>query len=379
MVATIARNDTSLIGLWWWTVDRGTLFAVMMLMCFGVLLSFAASPSVASTIGLSSFYFVLHHLVYLIPTVFLIISVSLLSPKAIKRLALFLFLGSAVLMILTMFMGAEIKGAKRWLSLGLFSIQPSEFIKPAFAVMSAWMFTEKQIDPEVPGTLIAFILYAITTVLLILQPDLGMVVLTTMVWFTQFFLAGLPILWIMGAGVAGFFGLAASYFFLPHVTRRIDQFLDPSSGDRFSENYQVSQSLEAFMNGGFLGQGPGEGVVKKTLPDAHADFVFAVAGEEFGLVVCLLIAGLFVAIILRSLARSVRSENYFILLAVTGLVVQFGLQAMINIASTINLIPTKGMTLPFVSYGGSSMLALAITMGMILALTRRRVDGHNHW
>ncbi len=379
MITAIDRTDTSLIGKWWWTVDRWNLFAILLLMGMGVLMSFAASPSVADHLGVGSFYFVTRHFIYTIPMLLVMVGVSLLSPQWVRRLALALFFVSLILLIITLFAGVEIKGAQRWLSFAGFSIQPSEFMKPAFAVLCAWMFAEKQNNSDVPGTLISFILYILVAGILILQPDLGIVVLISLVWFTQFFLAGLPIIWIVIAMIGGTLGLVSSYFFLPHVARRVDQFLDPSGGDRFSESYQISQSLEALTNGGFLGQGPGEGVVKKSLPDAHADFVFAVAGEEFGIIFCLILSGVFVTIVLRSLSQVLRETNFFILLAVTGLVIEFGLQAMINIASTINLIPTKGMTLPFISYGGSSMLALSITMGMILALTRRRVDGSGIW
>src|SRR5579863_6300657 len=207
--------------------------------------------------------------------------------------------------------------------------------------------------------------------MLIKQPDFGMAVVVAAVWFAQFVLAGLRLYWAAAGALAGLGGLAGAYVWLPHVTSRVNRFLDPAAG----ENYQVNRSLEAFANGGLWGRGPGEGLVKDHLPDAHADFVFAVAGEEFGLIVCLVIVGVFAFIVLRGFSRLLQEGNLFVLLAATGLLIQFGLQAVINMASTLHLIPTKGMTLPFLSYGGSSMLALALGMGMLLALTRRRLGG----
>src|SRR5437667_272701 len=191
------------------------------------------------------------------------------------------------------------------------------------------------------------------------------------VWFAQFFMAGMRLYWVAAGALAGLGGLVGAYMYLPHVRVRVDHFLDPSTGD----SYQVNRSIEAFANGGLWGRGPGEGTVKDVLPDAHADFVFAVAGEEFGLVVCVLIVGVFAFIVLRGFSRLLQEGNLFVLLSATGLLIQFGLQAVINMASSLHLIPTKGMTLPFLSYGGSSMLALALGMGMMLALTRRRLGG----
>jgi len=207
--------------------------------------------------------------------------------------------------------------------------------------------------------------------MLVKQPDLGMAVVVAVVWFAQFFMAGLRLYWVAIGTLAGLGGGVGAYFWLPHVTSRINRFLDPAAGD----SYQVNRSIEAFANGGLWGRGPGEGTVKDVLPDAHADFVFAVAGEEFGLVVCVLIVAIFAFIVLRGFSRLLQEGNLFVLLSATGLLIQFGLQAVINMASSLHLIPTKGMTLPFLSYGGSSMLALALGMGMMLALTRRRLGG----
>lgn len=373
---TLDRTNTSLIGQWWWTVDRWTFAAIMTLILLGVFLILAASPAVAEQHHWSPFYFVKKHLIFLFPTIIILVGVSLLSLKEIKSLAVLIFAMSVIGLLLTFLMGTEIKGATRWLEVFGISLQPSEFAKPSFAVACAWLFSKQQSDPSFPGNLFAMCLFVGLISLLLLQPDLGMTVLVTVMWFSQFFLAGLPLFWIFlacGGGIAALFG---AYFFFPHVSRRVDHFLSPVDGDKFGDRYQVNQSLEAFMNGRFLGQGPGEGTVKKYLPDAHADFIFAVAGEEFGMVLCVLLVGLFAFILLRSFSRLLDETNLFVVLAVTGLAVQFGLQAIINMASTLSLMPTKGMTLPFISYGGSSMIAQALGMGFVLALTRKRLADH---
>ena len=299
----------------------------------------------------------------------LLIGISLMTPRGCRRFATLGLLASTVLLGMTLLFGPEIKGATRWLNVGGFSLQPSEFIKPFFAVFAAWMFAVDQTDQGLPGTRVAMAAWAILVGFLLLQPDLGQAFVVTAVWGLQFFLAGLPLLWVGALGLCGLLGLVGAYFFLPHVTARIDSFLDPAAGDR----YQVDRSIEAFMNGGLFGRGPGEGTVKAQLPDAHSDFIFAVAGEELGLLACLIILGLFAFVVLRGLARLLQESSLFVLLAATGLLAQFGLQAVINMASALHLMPTKGMTLPFISYGGSSLMALAIGMGMLLALTRRRV------
>lgn len=363
-----ARTDTSVIGRWWWTVDRWTLAAVMSLIGFGMVLIFAASPAVAERIGLDSFYFVRHQLAYLLPAIAVIFCVSLLGPRDVRRLGVIVFLAMMALMVLTLVVGIEIKGARRWINLAGVSLQPSELVKPSFAVVSAWMISAGRLNERVPGRLIAVGLYLSTIALLLLQPDMGMVVLVSVIFGAQLFMAGMPLLLAGALAVLGLAGLVGAYYAFPHVASRIDRFLDPSSGDSF----QINRGLEAFMNGGLFGRGPGEGTVKEVLPDAHADFIFAVAGEELGLVACLAIVALFAAVVLRGLSRMLQESNLFIVIAVTGLLVQFGLQAIIHMASTLHLMPTKGMTLPLISYGGSSMLGIALCMGMVLALTRRR-------
>lgn len=374
----LSRADTSPLGRWWWTVDRWALMGIVLLMGLGFFLTMAASPAVATHLKLDSFYFVKRHAFFVVLVFGMLVGVSLLSVHNVRRLCLVLYVGCLLLLLATPFLGVEIKGAKRWLSLGGFSLQPSEFVKPVLTVLVAWMLSESQRDATFPGRTAALVMYALVVGLLLLQPDMGMIILITGVTFVQFFLAGLPLAWVAVATALGSAGLVGSYFLFSHVRGRVDRFLDPSSGDKFTDRYQITQSLEAFVNGGLWGRGPGEGTVKAHLPDAHADFIFAVAGEEFGFILCAIIVCLFAFVVLRSLARIFYDDYLFAVLAVAGLILQFGLQALINMASTLNLIPTKGMTLPFVSYGGSSMMATALTMGFVLALTRRRLEVQKH-
>jgi cell division protein FtsW len=366
-----ARIDQSPVARWWWTVDRWTLAALGTLIGFGVVLSLAASPPVAERIGYDGLHFVRRHLAMLPLAVGVMFAVSLQPPRTIRRIAAIGFAVSVVLLALTFVSGVEIKGARRWINLPGLSLQPSEFVKPTFAVVAAWLFTEQKLRPRFPGNLICTALFIGVVGMLIKQPDIGMAAVVAAVWFSQFFMAGLRLYWVVAGVLAGLAGLVGAYVYLPHVKVRVDHFIDPLAGD----SYQVNRSIEAFANGGLWGRGPGEGTVKDVLPDAHADFVFAVAGEEFGLVVCLIVVGLFAFIVLRGFSRMSQEGSLFVLLAATGLLVQFGLQAVINMASSLHLIPTKGMTLPFLSYGGSSMLALGLGMGMTLALTRRRLGG----
>jgi len=372
---TFARTDTSVLGRWWWTVDRWVFTAFCILLLLGFLLNIAASPAVADRINIDSYYFVKRHALYLIPVIVVMIGISLLSPQQIRRGSLVVYASVLVLMLLTLVMGSEIKGAKRWVSMAGFSIQPSEFLKPVLVVMTAWMLAEKKRDETFPGYSLALILYFIPLSLLLLQPDMGMAILMTSVLFVQFFLSGVKVRYIVTFIGTSAVALVGAYFMFSHVSSRVNRFLFSDGGDRYGVGYQINQSLEAFMTGGLFGQGPGEGVVKNHLPDAHADFVLAVAAEEFGLILCLIIVGLFAFIVLRMIYRIFYENNIFIMLAVSGLVIEIALHALINMASNLNLIPTKGMTLPFISFGGSSMVAIGMGAGIILALTKRRVRG----
>jgi cell division protein FtsW len=368
-MSSFTRTDTSVLGRWWWTVDRWTLIALVILMALGGVLMLAASPAAADRIGMASFQLAQRQLALLPFALMLVVGTSLLSPRGVRRCCVIGLLCTLVLLVLTLLAGTEIKGASRWLNIAGFSLQPSEFIKPFFAVTVAWFLAMSKNEAEFPGLPIALAIWMTIVGLLLLQPDLGQSVLVTAIGGVQLFLAGLPMLWVGLLAASGIVSLFGAYYALPHVTARIDGFLDPSSGDR----YQVNRSMEAFMNGGIFGRGPGEGTVKASLPDAHSDFIFAVAGEEMGLIACLVIVSLFAFVVLRGFTHLLRENNLFVILACSGLLTQFGLQALINMASALHLIPTKGMTLPFISYGGSSLLALAMGMGMVLALTRRRV------
>jgi cell division protein FtsW len=375
MSAVFSRTSNTALGRWWWTVDRWTLVALGLLIGIGALLVTAASPSVAERIHLPTFYFVIHQAVMLAPTLALLVGVSLLSPRGVRRLAFGLFVVAFLLTGLTLVAGTEIKGATRWVSLGPVSLQPSEFLKPAFAVVSAWLFARHHAAVAAgrffPGYTLAIVTFLAVVAVLMLQPDFGMTFVCTAVWFAEFFLAGLPIVFVLALAVLGVGMLVGAYFVFPHVASRIDRFLDPTTGDA----YQVNQSIDAFIHGGLTGTGPGQGTVKLRLPDAHADFIFAVAGEELGLAATLFIVALFGFIVVRGLARALKDHDLFVVLAVGGLFTQFGLQAVIHMGSSLHLLPAKGMTLPFVSYGGSSMLALGIGTGMALALTRVRFPG----
>lgn len=365
----VSRADRSRFAEWLWTIDHYLLASFVFLMVGGVVLSFAASPPVAERIGVDTFFFVKRQALFLLPALAILLAGSLLSPRQVRRVALAVFIVSVILMVATLFIGFEAKGARRWIYLAGFSVQPSEFLKPAFVILVAFLLSESGRRREVPGVLFAMLLYAICAALLIAQPDFGQTLLIGAVWAGLFFLNGLSWFLIAGLGVVGVGGLFAAYFFLPHVTNRVDRFLDPGSGD----TYQIDTAKDSFLAGGWFGRGPGEGTVKRILPDSHTDFIFAVVGEEFGVIVCLLLVAVFAFIVIRGLNHASKDQDAFGRLATAGLVVLFGLQATINLSVNLNLIPSKGMTLPFISYGGSSLLSSAMTAGAILALTRRRL------
>jgi cell division protein FtsW len=363
----LSRADNSLLGRWWWSVDRWTLGAIGALIGFGYIMMLAASPAVAERIGSSRETFILKQVVFLAFAGMIVILVSMLSPRDIKRLAIVGCIIALGLTAATMVIGMEIKGARRWISLPGMSVQPSEFLKPCFAVTAAWLLSEGKKSPRFPGMLLACAVCGLILMLLKSQPDIGMLAVVTVVFLAQLYINGLP-LFLVGAALALMGGGAfMAYTFLPHVRVRFDGYWK-GEGD----HYQINTALEAFGNGGFIGRGAGEGRVKDILPDAHADFVYAVAGEEFGMLICVVILAIFAFIVMRGLLRLLREQDLFIVLSCTGLVTGFGLQAFVNMASTLGLIPTKGMTLPFISYGGSSVIAVALGMGMLLALTRRR-------
>jgi cell division protein FtsW len=364
-----SRLDKSPVATWWWTIDRWFLAAFLSLMGLGIVLSFAASPAVAERIGLDSFHFATRQIIFTVPALGVMLAVSFLESRQIRRMALAMLCIMLVLMVVVLYIGVEVKGARRWVSLAGLSIQPSEFLKPAFVIVCAWLFAEHKRQPDIPGNLFAMLLLALVISLLVAQPDLGQTMLVLGTWGVMFFMAGLPWMWIIALGAAGVGGVFAAYTVFPHVAGRIDRFMT-GEGDTF----QVDMGREALINGGWFGVGPGEGTIKRVIPDSHADFVFSVAGEEFGLIMCFFIMSIFAFIVLRGLSTALKEQDDFTRYAVGGLVTVFGLQSVINMAVNLQLMPAKGMTLPFISYGGSSQIAIAISMGMVLALTRRRPE-----
>src|SRR6202163_4879386 len=364
----LSREQRNPLSEWWWTVDRLLLAAIIALMLGGIILSLAASPPVATRIGLDPFHFFNRHVFFLLPSFMVLIAVSFLSPRLIRRSALIVFALSIALIVATLLVGPEVKGSRRWITLIGVNIQASESAKPAFVVMAAWLFAESTKRPEMPATSMALTLLLTLVALLVMEPDFGQTMLILMVWGTLFFIAGMRMIWVAGlAGAAGA-GLFGAYMFVPHVAGRIKRFMNPASGDTF----QVDTAMEAFYNGGWFGLGPGEGIAKRSLPDSHTDFVFAVAAEEFGIILCLVLLALFAFIVIRALSRAYATEDMFSRFAASGLAILFGVQAAINMSVNLHLIPAMGMTLPFISYGGSSMISLAYGMGMLLALTREQ-------
>ncbi len=368
------RTNTGRIGQWWWTIDRLLLVCFLSLMIISAVMVTAASPPVARRVGFDAYHFVTRQYVFLVLSFLTMIAVSLLEIRTIRRFATLGLAASLAVMLLLPLIGTDSKGAKRWLDIGFITLQPSEFMKPCFSIVVAWIFSEQRRMVGFPGYKISCSLFVICAALLLIQPDVGMTMTLTMIFGVQLFMSGISVLWVGALGGLGLSALFGAYMLFPHVADRINGFMDPSTVD----NYQVSKSLEAFSAGGLTGTGPGEGQVKWQLPDAHTDFIYAVIGEEFGMLVALMTAGLFALVIMRGLYRASKSPDMFIMLAMSGLVAQFGLQAFINMGVAVHLLPAKGMTLPFLSYGGSSLLAMAVTAGAILGLSRRRYGSLPH-
>ncbi|MBN9262896.1 MAG: cell division protein FtsW, partial [Hyphomicrobium sp.] len=360
----LARDDRSLVSEWWFSVDRALLIAVLALIGVGIVLSLAASPAVATRKGLPTFYFVERHLVFAMAGIVLMLLASLLDPRGVLTLAVVLLGVGLVLMVAAVLYGPEVNGARRWVRFGGFSLQPSELLKPAFAVVVAWLFAEERARPGISMVLIAVGLYIVAAGLLLRQPDVGQWMLLTLVFGALFFISGQPIAWALAFGGIGVGGVTAAYFAFPHVRGRVARFLDPASGDTF----QTDRAIQSFAEGGFFGRGPGEGTIKSVLPDAHTDFIFAVVAEEYGAFACLLLIALFAFVVGRALMRYRHRRDPFTHLAVNGLALLIALQASINMAVNVGLVPAKGMTLPFISAGGSSMIAASLTVGMLLAL-----------
>jgi cell division protein FtsW len=369
-----ARSDRSRFGVWWWTMDRWLLGVVAALIGMGVLTAFATSPAAAARMNISDpFHFAVRQCIFAAGGTVILIATSLLDVRGVRRASFFIWLVAIAIMIALPFFGHNAKGATRWLEFAGFSLQPSEFMKPALIVLIAWMFAEGQKGEGVPGVSIAFCLYFLSIGLLLIQPDVGQTVLITVAFGAAFWMAGVPLSWVMGLGAAALAGLSSTYFLFPHVASRVDRFLSPDKAD----THQVDRAAEAIAAGGLWGRGPGEGVMKRHVPDLHTDFAYSVIAEEFGLIVSLILISLFAFLVIRGLYKSMKLSDPFQQVAAAGLFVLVGEQVFINVAVNLNLIPTKGMTLPFISYGGSSMLAMGLTLGMALALTRRRPGAYS--
>ena len=380
----LSRADRTPLGLWFWEIDRVLLLLVSMLIAIGLVAVAAASPVAAqklstTTASLDPLYYFYRQLMWVIVGVPVMLAISMLPKAQARRFAIYGTLTFLALLFLVPLIGASVNGAQRWIGSGMFRLQPSEFLKPFFAVALAWVLSLRLHDQTLPVVPLSFVLTGVIAVLLMGQPDLGQTIIFAATWFVLVLVAGLSMRIMAGLGVAGFVGLVLAYFFYPVAQQRINIWLF-AEGDSF----QVDKAHATLTAGGLIGTGPGAGLAKFQLPEAHTDYIFSVIGEEFGIIACIAIAVLYLAIIVRVLVRLLDEEDSFLILAVCGLVAQFGGQAVINMAVNTQLFPSKGMTLPFISYGGSSMLALSIGMGLLLSLTRRnpyaaRVSMTRNW
>ncbi|HFC04237.1 MAG TPA: cell division protein FtsW, partial [Rhizobiales bacterium] len=348
----ISRTDRGLLARWWFTVDLPLMFAVFLLMAIGVLFSLAGSPAVADRLGLSHFHFFIRQLIFTAPAILIIVGISFLDVRTVRRVALYGFVIAIILMVAALVFGTEVKGSRRWLDLGIINFQPSELVKPTFIVVASWFLAEGRRKPDMPGRLLAWGSFGLVVGLLVLQPDFGQTVLVCLVWAVLLLIYGIAWKYVVGLiGLAGA-GAVMAYLSFKHVASRVDRFLSPEAGD----NFQVDTAMRAFENGALFGTGPGGGTAKRTLPDAHTDFIFAVVGEEFGFIAAVVLIALIAFITLRVLKFAMNEGDSFVVLATSGLVSVFSFQAIINMAVNVSLLPAKGMTLPFISYGGSSLL-----------------------
>lgn len=364
-----SRLDRSYLAQWWWSIDRVTFLLVCAIMVTGLALVSAAGPTAASRKGIADLlHFPVRQMIFFAPAVLALVATSMLSALQARRAGVLLFATSILMMVFVLIAGGEINGAKRWISIASFTVQPSEFAKPGFIIAAAWMLAEGVRRPGFPGAQIAMALYVVAAGVLLMQPDYGQALLLTAIWALMFFVAGWSWLWIVSLGFVGVGAISAGYMWSPHVSKRIDAFLNPAA----TESYQVDKSLQAFQNGGLFGRSPEAPPVKPQLPDAHTDFIFAVAVEDFGLLFALALMGLLAALVIRLTERAARQESLFAQCAVAGLAAMVAFQSLINIGVSVRALPAKGMTLPFISYGGSSLIAMALSLGLALALTRRQ-------
>ena len=353
------------------SLDRGLLYSAFILILYGIFLIFAAGPGVAERTHRDTFYFIDRQLIFLVPAVFVLFATALFDFKLVRRISGLVLIGSLICMVYVVLFGTEIQGAKRWIYLLGVGLQPSEFVKPAFAVICAWLLATGRLIKQMPGYSSAIVLYIIIAGLLLLQPDIGMFITVSGIFAVELFLSGIPmtVVVILGGLFTGALGMA--YFLFDHVHERVNRFLNPENG----EAYQVAKSLETLKNAGWFGKGPGEGIVKYELPDAHTDFIVAVSAEEFGFILTVFLIAVFAFVVLRGFYLMRHENNYFCQIAVGGLLTQIAIQAIVNMGSTLNMLPTKGMTLPFISYGGSSLVSVGFAFGIILCLTKRHTLG----
>ena len=366
-----SRAEKTPLAEWWWSIDRELLGSLILLMTCGMVLSFAASPPVAERLGLNEWHFVIRHAMFCVPAVIVMIATSFLNHRQARIWALGTLVVSMALLWATLKFGTEVKGARRWMSFAGNSIQPSEFVKPAFAVLGAWLFSESMVLKNVPGKIMATLIMVAIVGGLLLQPDIGQTALILATWAGLLFLSGIS--WWLIIGLAGGAGglLFSAYVVFPHFSKRVDTFLNPDGG---GNTYQIDRALQSLLEGGWFGRGPGASIAKKLIPDAHADYVFSAAAGEFGILFCMVLVGLICFIVIRAMMGAQRQTSLFARLAASTLAIQFAMQSGINLAVNLNMIPPKGMTLPFVSYGGTSMIAIAFGMGLMLALTRSKPE-----
>jgi cell division protein FtsW len=363
----LTKNSHPLM-LWWKSLDKIALFSFVIIALTGLVVLSSASAGMAPRLDVTTMYFVKKQAIFFIPALFLIFFFSYMKPKYLKPIALTLFLIAIVGIIGTLFMSTDVKGAKRWLFIGPFSIQPTELLKPSLAIIIAGLLANKEMTRKMQGFYISMGIMALLAGLLFLQPDFGMFMILALMWAIQIWTAGVSLKWIFGLGFSFVGVIFGAYFALPHVASRIDRFL--GWGESI-DTYQVDKAQDALLNGGFLGVGLGDGQVKYSLPDAHTDFIFAVIGEELGAIVCLSILCIYSLIIYSSFAKLYVKQDRFALIAGTGLISIFAMQVLINMSVALNLLPTTGMTLPFISYGGSSIMSLSVLLGSILCLTKK--------
>ncbi|WP_294253002.1 putative peptidoglycan glycosyltransferase FtsW [uncultured Sphingomonas sp.] len=372
----LSRASKSRAGMWFWEVDRVLLFLPLLLIAIGLVAVAAASPATARRYSdaahiVQPMYYFWRQLMWVCICVPVLIIVSMLPVPAARRLSLAGALVFLVLMMLLPIVGHEVNGAKRWISLGISDLQPSEFLKPLFIVSTAWILSFRAKDPELPVMIVTGAITAMIAVLLMLQPDFGQTILFGTVWVILLMLSGISPAAIASLGGMAVAGVVAAYLFYGTARTRIDNFLFPTKEAALADRYQVEMAHDTLTAGGLFGAGPGSGQIKFRLPEAHTDYIFSVIGEEFGLIACAVIVLLYLAIVVRVLMKLLDEEDPFRLLAAAGLASQFGVQALINMAVNTGIAPSKGMTLPFISYGGSSMIALSIGYGLLLAFTRR--------